>query len=57
MSVRLAPTWSIRWRVMAWLFVAMALVFSANLLSSYYSNIEAADVTIRTVRGVGYILE
>ena len=28
---------------MAWLFVAMALVFSANLLSSYYSNIEAAD--------------
>ena len=43
MSVRLAPTWSIRWRVMTWLFVAMALVFSANLLSSYYSNIEAAD--------------
>ena len=28
---------------MAWLLVAMALVFSANLLSSYYSNIEAAD--------------
>jgi two-component system sensor histidine kinase TctE len=28
---------------MAWLFAAMALVFSANLLSSYYSNIEAAD--------------
>ena len=43
MSIRLAPTWSIRWRVMAWLFVAMALVFSANLLSSYYSSIEAAD--------------
>ncbi len=43
MSARLASTWSIRWRVMAWLFVAMALVFSANLLSSYYSNIEAAD--------------
>ncbi len=43
MSVKLAPTWSIRQRVLAWLFVAMALVFSANLLSSYYSNIEAAD--------------
>ncbi len=43
MSVGLATTWSIRWRVMTWLFVAMALVFSANLLSSYYSNIEAAD--------------
>jgi len=43
MSVRLATTWSIRWRVMAWLFAAMALVFSANLLSSYYNNIEAAD--------------
>ena len=28
---------------MAWLFAAMALVFSANLLSSYFSNIEAAD--------------
>ncbi|MBE9552088.1 MAG: sensor histidine kinase [Proteobacteria bacterium] len=43
MSIRLAPTWSIRRRVMAWLFMAMALVFSANLMSSYYSNIEAAD--------------
>lgn len=43
MSVRLAPTWSIRRRVLAWLFMAMALVFSANLMSSYYSNIEAAD--------------
>ncbi len=43
MSVKLAPPWSIRRRVLAWLFVAMALVFSANLLSSYYSNIEAAD--------------
>jgi len=43
MNVRLAPTWSIRRRVLAWLFLAMALVFSANLLSSYYSNIEAAD--------------
>jgi two-component system sensor histidine kinase TctE len=43
MSVSLATTWSIRWRVMAWLFAAMALVFSANLLSSYYNNIEAAD--------------
>ncbi len=35
--------WSIRRRVLAWLFLAMALVFSANLLSSYYSNIDAAD--------------
>lgn len=43
MSVRHAPTWSIRRRVLAWLFAAMALVFSANLMSSYYSNIEAAD--------------
>ena len=43
MSVRLARTWSIRRRVLAWLFMAMALVFSANLMSSYYSNIEAAD--------------
>jgi two-component system sensor histidine kinase TctE len=43
MSVRLAPTWSIRRRVLAWLFAAMALVFSANLMSSYYSNIDAAD--------------
>jgi two-component system sensor histidine kinase TctE len=43
MSVRLAPTWPIRRRVLAWLFMAMALVFSANLMSSYYSNIEAAD--------------
>ena len=43
MSDRLAPTWSIHRRVLAWLFLAMALVFSANLLSSYYSNIEAAD--------------
>jgi len=37
------PEWSIRRRVLAWLFLAMTLVFSANLLSSYYSNIEAAD--------------
>jgi len=43
MSVRFAPTWSIRRRVLAWLFAAMALVFSANLISSYYSNIDAAD--------------
>jgi two-component system sensor histidine kinase TctE len=43
MSTRPALTWSIRRRVLAWLFLAMALVFSANLLSSYYSNIEAAD--------------
>lgn len=43
MRARTAPTWSIRNRVLAWLFLAMILVFSANLLSSYYSNIEAAD--------------
>ena len=43
MNARFAPTWSIRRRVLAWLFVAMTLVFSANLLSSYYGNIEAAD--------------
>jgi len=43
MSVIFAPTWSIRRRVLAWLFLAMALVFSANLLSSYYGDIEAAD--------------
>lgn len=43
MNVRIAPTWSIRRRVLGWLFAAMALVFSANLMSSYYSNIEAAD--------------
>ena len=43
MSVRPAPSWSIHRRVLAWLFLAMTLVFSANLLSSYYSNIKAAD--------------
>ena len=43
MNAKFAPTWSIRRRVLAWLFVAMTLVFSANLLSSYYGNIEAAD--------------
>jgi len=43
MSHSQAPAWSIRRRVLAWLFLAMALVFSANLASSYYSNIEAAD--------------
>lgn len=43
MTTGLNPSWSIRRRVLAWLFVAMTLVFSANLLSSYYSNIEAAD--------------
>ena len=43
MNARFAPTWSIRRRVLAWLIVAMTLVFSANLLSSYYGNIEAAD--------------
>lgn len=43
MSTRLTPTWSIHRRVLAWMLAAMALVFSANLLSSYYSNLEAAD--------------
>jgi len=43
MNVKLAPSWSIRRRVLAWLFLAMTFVFSANLLSSYYNNIEAAD--------------
>jgi two-component system sensor histidine kinase TctE len=43
MNVRSAPTWSIHRRVLAWLFLAMTFVFSANLLSSYYSNIKAAD--------------
>ncbi len=36
-------TWSIRRRVLAWLFVGMALVFTANLISGYYGNREAAD--------------
>ena len=43
MSTRPTPTWSIHRRVLAWMLAAMALVFSANLLSSYYSNLEAAD--------------
>ncbi len=43
MSVKLPPSWSIRRRVLAWLFLAMTLIFSANLLSSYYNNIAAAD--------------
>ncbi|MBT4889948.1 MAG: sensor histidine kinase [Rhodospirillales bacterium] len=43
MTIRPTPSWSIRRRVLAWLFLAMAFVFSANLLSSYYSNIEAAN--------------
>lgn len=41
--MRLIQTWSIRRRILAWLFAAMALVFSANLVSSYFSNIDAAD--------------
>ncbi len=41
--MRLKTAWSIRRRILAWLFLAMALVFSANLLSSYYSNRDAAD--------------
>ena len=43
MSDKATPAWSIRRRILAWLFLAMALVFSANLVSSYYNNIEAAD--------------
>ena len=35
--------WSIRRRVLAWLFVGMALVFTANLISGYYGNRDAAD--------------
>lgn len=41
--MRLTATWSVRRRILAWLFAAMALVFSANLISSYYSDVEAAD--------------
>jgi len=37
------PTWSIRRRILAWLFLAMTMVFSANLLSSYYTNSAAAN--------------
>jgi len=36
-------TWSIRRRVLAWLFAGMALVFTANLVIGYYGNREAAD--------------
>lgn len=41
--MRMKTSWSIRRRILSWLFLAMALVFSANLLSSYYSNRNAAD--------------
>ncbi|MCP3871440.1 MAG: sensor histidine kinase [Gammaproteobacteria bacterium] len=44
MITKRAPhTWSIRRRVLGWLLAGMALVFSANLISSYYGNREAAD--------------
>jgi two-component system sensor histidine kinase TctE len=36
-------TWSIRRRVLTWLFAGMALVFTANLVSGYYGNRDAAD--------------
>lgn len=36
-------TWSIHRLVLTWLLVGMTLVFSANLLSSYFSTREAAD--------------
>ncbi len=43
MTERIPYTWSIRRRVLGWLIVGMALVFTANLISSYYGNREAAD--------------
>lgn len=43
MSTRTPHTWSIHRRVLGWLTAGMALVFAANLISSYYSNREAAD--------------
>lgn len=43
MTARTPHTWSIRRRVLAWLFVGMALVFVANLVSGYYGNRDAAD--------------
>lgn len=36
-------TWSIRRRVLAWLLAGMVLVFTANLVSSYYGNRDAVD--------------
>lgn len=43
MTARTPHTWSIRRRVLAWLFAGMALVFTANLVSGYYGNRDAAD--------------
>lgn len=43
MNAQTPATWSIRRRVLAWLFAGMALVFTANLASSYYGTREAAD--------------
>jgi two-component system sensor histidine kinase TctE len=40
---RTPHTWSIRRRVLGWLFAGMGLVFAANLITSYYGNREAAD--------------
>ena len=43
MTIRTPHTWSIRRRVLGWLFAGMALVFAANLITSYYGNREAVD--------------
>ena len=43
MTTRTPRTWSIRRRVLVWLFAGMALVCTANLISSYAGNREAAD--------------
>jgi len=41
--MRTPHTWSIRRRVLGWLFAGMVLVFAANLVTGYYNNREAAD--------------
>lgn len=43
MTTRTPHTWSIRRRVLVWLCAGMTLVFTANLISSYAGNREAAD--------------
>ncbi len=43
MTSRTPHTWSIRRRVLAWLFAGIALVFTANMVGSYYGNRKAAD--------------
>ncbi len=43
MTTRTPHAWSIHRRVLGWLTAGMALVFAANLITSYYSNREAAD--------------